>query len=98
MMIVVVMRMGVRRWRRMNINQQFLLRVLAIMALGTTVHSSTIIDVAAVVPPETISALLEACASGSFDPCYKKTREIIAEGWPAQQVGRALAVKLLPDC
>jgi len=50
------------------------------------VQSSTIIDVAAVVPDEKVQSLILACRQAGFENCHVKIRELTAEGWPAQQV------------
>mmetsp|Transcript_12025 Transcript_12025/g.33817 ORF Transcript_12025/g.33817 Transcript_12025/m.33817 type:complete len:331 (+) Transcript_12025:191-1183(+) len=64
---------------------------------GPVVSSTTIVDVAAVVPDETIIGLLAACTSSSFERCQKAVKDIIADGWPAQQVLIQLQETVLGD-
>lgn len=53
-------------------------------------QSSIIVDVAAVVPDEAIKALMDAAKGGGFDGCQRQVMDLVADGWPAQQVSPPL--------
>lgn len=58
----------------------------AVRLAGNAVQSRTIVDVAAVVPEEKIQELVQTCKSNGFEHSHAKIRDLIAEGWPAQQL------------
>eukprot|EP00873_Tetraselmis_striata_P019827 jgi/Tetstr1/440091/TSEL_028449.t1 len=64
---------------------------------GNDVQSSTIIDVAAVVPDEKVQSLIQACRQAGFENCHVKIRELTAEGWPAQQLLLQIQEAVLHD-
>jgi replication factor C subunit 2/4 len=62
---------------------------------GSPVRPQTVLDVAGAVPRAAIDALLAACASGKFSEAQRAISDVIADGYPAQEVLLELQSALL---
>ncbi|KAF6253278.1 putative replication factor C 37 kDa subunit [Scenedesmus sp. NREL 46B-D3] len=68
----------------------------AVRLSGAQVSRQSILDVAGQVPPEVIQQLLEACQSSSYSRVQQQVTDMIAEGYPAQQVLLQLQAAVVP--
>eukprot|EP00879_Flechtneria_rotunda_P018924 GHRR01019863.1.p1 GENE.GHRR01019863.1~~GHRR01019863.1.p1 ORF type:complete len:166 (+),score=67.57 GHRR01019863.1:1358-1855(+) len=63
---------------------------------GSKVSRQSILDVSGQVPPAVIQQLLESCQSTNYQQVQQQVTDIIAEGYPAQQVLLQLQAALTP--
>eukprot|EP00775_Hariotina_reticulata_P013628 gene13628-13754_t len=69
----------------------------AVRLAGSKVTRQAILDVAGQVPPEVIQQLLEACGTSSYQRVQQQVTDMIAEGYPAQQVLLQLQALVVPN-
>lgn len=71
----------------------------AVRLSGGSVDRQSILDVSGEIPQAAITRLLTACRSGIFDNVQQQVTDLIAEGYPAQQVLLQLQAEVLaaPD-
>ncbi|GBF93856.1 replication factor C subunit 2 [Raphidocelis subcapitata] len=71
----------------------------AVRLSGGSVDRQSILDVSGEIPQAAITRLLAACRSGVFDNVQQQVTDLIAEGYPAQQVLLQLQAEVLaaPD-
>lgn len=69
----------------------------AVRLRGTPVERQTVLDVAGAVPREVVGTLLEACRSGTFSRLQTAVMDLIADGYPAQELLLQLQGAVLDD-
>ena len=69
----------------------------AVRLRGSPVERQTILDVAGAVPREVVEKLLTACRSGTFSQLQSAVVDLIADGYPAQELLLQLQGAVLED-
>jgi replication factor C subunit 2/4 len=69
----------------------------AVRLRGSPVEPGTIMDVAGAVPASAVQGLLEAARSGKFSSIQQAVTDLIADGYPAQEILLQLQAVLLQD-
>jgi replication factor C subunit 2/4 len=69
----------------------------AVRLRGSPVEPQTVLDVAGAVPQAAGAALLTACRSGSFSTLQSAVEDVIAAGFPAQELLLRLQEVVLSD-
>lgn len=64
---------------------------------GSPVESATLLDVAGAVPSQVVQDIIDTSKSGSFQMLEKKIEDVIANGFPAQEILLKLQEILLAD-
>ncbi len=69
----------------------------AVRLRGTPVERQTVLDVAGAVPREAVAGLLTACRNGTFARLQQEVTDLIADGYPAQELLMQLQGAVLED-
>jgi replication factor C subunit 2/4 len=69
----------------------------AVRLRGTPVERQTVLDVAGAVPREAVEGLLNACRGGTFARLQQAVTDLIADGYPAQELLMQLQGAVLDD-
>ena len=64
---------------------------------GTPVERQTVLDVAGAVPREAVQPLLDACRGVGFAPLQQEATDLIADGYPAQELLLKIQAAVLED-
>lgn len=69
----------------------------AVRLRGSPVTAAAVLDVSGAVPESAVAGLLEAARSGFFDSIQQAVTDLIAEGYPAQEILLQLQAAMLED-
>ena len=69
----------------------------AVRLRGSPVERPTVLDVAGAVPKEAVETLLNACRGATFASLQKAVMDLIADGYPAQELLMQLQTTVLDD-
>ena len=69
----------------------------AVRLRGSPVERQTVLDVAGAVPREVVTKLLDACKGGTFTRLQTAVMDLIADGYPAQELLLQMQAAVLED-